>query len=156
MRKVLISAVMVGALSACGHMPFGAKESGSVQMQDAASVSAQASVAPRPKPAAQTPDAFDTTTQEQRAAATAKPAGGESKLGTTVASLGDPTDPGFWISTSLVSTPAKGRVEHPATGKSVQVDLIPANEGGSRLSLPAMRLLGVSLTDLPEVVVYKS
>jgi hypothetical protein len=105
---------------------------------------------------AKTVDALDTTTQEQRAAAAAKPATAEERLGKTIASLGDPTDPGFWISTSLVSTPAKGRVENPATGKSVQVDLIPANEGGSRLSLPAMRLLGVSLTDLPEVVVYKS
>lgn len=155
MRKVLASVVLMAALSACSQLPFG-------KGQERAGIGAQGSAeaglitAPRPKPAAKTADAFDTTTAEQRAAAAAKPVAAEVKLGKTVASLGDPTDPGFWIKTSLVTVPAKGRVENPATGQSVQVDLIPAPEGGSRISLPAMRLLGVSLTDLPEVVVYKS
>ena len=155
MRKVLASVVLMAALSACSQMPFG---KGQERTEIGAQGSAEADMitAPRPKPAAKTADAFDTTTAEQRAAAAAKPVTAEARLGKTVASLGDPTDPGFWIKTSLVTAPAKGRVENPATGQSVQVDLIPAPEGGSRISLPAMRLLGVSLTDLPEVVVYKS
>lgn len=155
MRKVLAPVVLMAALSACSQMPFG---SGQERAGIGGQGSAEAGMitAPRPKPAAKTADAFDTTTAEQRAAAAAKPVAAEAKLGKTVASLGDPTDPGFWIKTSLVTAPAKGRVENPATGQSVQVDLIPAPEGGSRISLPAMRLLGVSLTDLPEVVVYKS
>ena len=168
MRKVLTSVGALAVLSACAQMPFGGKSNDPVAMVAAADAAAAAEadaltptvVAPIPKPAAKTAAALDTTTKEQRAAAAAKPApAAEQKLGTTVASLGDPTDPGFWIKTPLVSAAAKGRVEDPATGKSVQVELIPsggAAGAGSQMSLPAMRLLGVSLTDLPEVVVFQS
>ena len=47
----------------------------------------------------------------------------------------------------------------PATGKSAKVDLIPLDgpaSGGSQVSLPALQLLGVSLTDLPTIEVYRS
>ena len=67
------------------------------------------------------------------------------------------SEAGFWIKTPLVSEPGKGRVLHPGTGKSAQVDLIPidAPQGaGSRLSLAAMRLIGADLTGLPEVRVF--
>jgi hypothetical protein len=40
-----------------------------------------------------------------------------------------------------------------ANGKSIAVDLMPA-QGGSLLSLSAYRALGIALTDLPEVTVY--
>lgn len=79
-------------------------------------------------------------------------------LGTTVASLGDATKPGFWIETPLVTTSGKGKVRYPATGREVKVDLIPitgATSGGSRLSLGAMRLLDAPLTALPEVEVFQ-
>lgn len=109
---------------------------------------------------ARTVEEFDTTTAEQRSAATAQGSGasGERDLGRTVASLGSPTRPGFWLKTPLVSAPAKGRVTYPATGKSVVVDLIPINgpkTAGSQLSLPAMRLLEAPLAGLPEVEVHQ-
>ena len=112
-----------------------------------------------PPQAARTVEEFDTTTDEQRsdALAEASDAGGERALGTTVASLGSPTEPGFWLKTPLVSAPTKGKVVYPANGKSVAVDLIPIDgpkTAGSRMSLPAMRLIEAPLTGLPEVQVF--
>lgn len=112
-------------------------------------------VSPLPKPAAQTAEALDTTSKAERAAAAAPQAGG-AKLGTTIASLGDPTEAGFWLRTPLVKAPAKGRLETRG-GASVAVDLIPLEGSpgaGSQISLSAMRMLGLSLTDLPELSVY--
>lgn len=117
--------------------------------------------APRPPVAARTVEQFDTTSKEDRAAAVAiaeKPTPKEALLGKTIASLGNPADPGFWLETPLVSAPTPGRVEFPETGKSVAVELKPISGdagAGSRLSLPAMRLLEAPLTGLPEVLVYK-
>lgn len=114
--------------------------------------------APPPPSGAASAEALDTTTPEQRAAATAAPEPvGEQRLGTTVASLGSPADPGLWIETPLVSSVAQGRVE-AANGKSVKLELRPsggASGSGSEISLPAMRLLEVPLTDLPELTVYR-
>ena len=114
--------------------------------------------APPPPAAAASAEALDTTTPEQRAAATAAPEpAGEQRLGTTVASLGSPADPGLWIETPLVSSVTQGRVE-AANGKSVKLELRPsggAAGSGSEISLPAMRLLEVPLTDLPELTVYR-
>lgn len=110
----------------------------------------------RPPKDARTVEEFDTTTVEERVEAAAPQTGGRS-LGTTVASLGDPTRAGFWLETPLVDAPAKGRVVFPGTGKSAQVDLIPidAPDGaGSRISLAAMRLIEAPLTDLPTIEVY--
>jgi hypothetical protein len=98
-------------------------------------------------------DEFDTTTAEEREAAAA-PVSAERSLGTTVVSLGDPARPGFWLETSLVSAAGSGRVVYPETGQSAQVELIPIDGGGSRMSLPAMRLIGVPLTGLVEVQVF--
>ncbi|QUJ77993.1 hypothetical protein KDD17_08430 [Sulfitobacter albidus] len=114
--------------------------------------------APPPPPAAKTQEALDTTSAAQRAAAAAPAAPEETSklLGTTVASLGSPTEPGFWLKTPLVKTETKGRVTNKANGKSSAVTLIPIDgpaTGGSRMSLPAMRLIEASLTDLTEVEV---
>ena len=112
-----------------------------------------------PPPDARTAEQFDTTTAEDRAEvlkAAAAPAQSNA-LGTTVASLGDPSDPGFWLKTPLVTTEQPGRVEYAAAGTKVAVTLIPIDgpvTGGSRLSLPAMRLLEAPLTGLPEVTVF--
>ena len=108
---------------------------------------------------ATTVEQFDTTTAEQRAAALAPTtiSLGERELGHTIASLGNPVTPGFWLETPLVSEPTKGRVLYPVTGKAVAVDLIPTGGdagSGSRISLPALRLLGAPLTGLPELIVY--
>ena len=103
-------------------------------------------------------DSLDTTSEEERAAASSAPAaGGETRLGTSVASLGDPARSGFWLETPLVSSETEGRVVFPGTGKSAQVQLIPIEgpaTGGSRISLSAMRLIGAPLTDLPTLEVY--
>jgi len=110
-----------------------------------------------PPPAARTVEQFDTTTTAQREVAAQAPVASEVSLGTTVASLGSPSEPGFWLKTPLVSKEVQGRVVYPATGKSAQVTLIPIDgpiTAGSRMSLPALRLIGAPLTGLPEVQVY--
>ena len=111
-----------------------------------------------PPSTARTEEEFDTTTSEEREAAQAVPsAGAERALGRTVASLGSPSEPGFWLKTPLVRQEGPGRVVDPATGKSVQVTLIPIDgpaTAGSRMSLPALRLLGASLAGLTDVEVY--
>ena len=103
--------------------------------------------------AARTVEEFDVTTAEERQEAAAVPAAAvEAKLGLTVASLGDPTQAGFWIKTPLVKSAGKGRVVYPGSGKSVQVDLIPIegeSSAGSRLSLAAFRIIEAPLTELP-------
>jgi hypothetical protein len=116
--------------------------------------------AARPPAGARTAEAFDTTTEEERAVAVQE-AQSETQaklLGTTIASLGAPSDPGIWMKTPLAPAAGKGRVDNPASGKSIAVDLIPLDTprgAGSQLSLAAMRLLGVGLTELPEVEVYR-
>lgn len=114
----------------------------------------------QPSENARTVEEFDTTNADDRAAALVTEAGaGETRLGRTIASLGDPTKPGFWLETPLVGEPGTGRVEHTETGKSVKVQLIPsggARTAGSRVSLAAIRLLGVPLTGLPELVVFRA
>lgn len=115
-----------------------------------------------PPPAnATTAEEFDTTTQAERTAAVAQAqsSGGARDLGVTIASLGAVTEPGIWIKTPLVRAPGKGRVDYPAKGTSVSVDLLPLDGdpgAGSRLSLAAMRLLEADLTGLPEVRVFST
>ena len=121
---------------------------------DTAAVVTPELAAPPPPAAAVTVEQFDTTTEEQRIAAAAVEAGGRL-LGTTVASLGDPGRAGFWIETDLAKTQGRGRVVNPATGADVEVELLPlAGDAGSRLSLAALRVLNIPLTDLPTLEVY--
>jgi hypothetical protein len=114
--------------------------------------------APPPPETARTVEQFDTTTAQDRAEAVAAPKpAGERRLGSTIASLGSPTDPGFWLKTPLVTKITQGRIEYPSNGKTVNVELRPsggAAGSGSQLSLPAMRLIEAPLTGLLEVVVY--
>lgn len=111
---------------------------------------------PPPSADARTVEQFDTTTPEDRAAAVAPASsGGDRRLGTTIATLGSPTDPGIWFKTPLVTTVMQGRVEY--NGKSVNVELRPSGGAlgaGSQISLAAMRLIEAPLTGLPEVTVY--
>ncbi len=73
--------------------------------------------------------------------------------GSTVASLGDPGVPGLWLETPLVSQAGSGRVR-TANGSSLVLTLKPLEgAGGSRLSIDAMRALGVPLTELVELSV---
>ncbi len=74
-----------------------------------------------------------------------------------MATLGSPTDPGFWIETPLAKAAGPGRVVSVATGKAVAVELRPIDapdSAGSRISLPALRLLGLALTGLHELDVF--
>ncbi len=145
MKHIVNLMVIVGLATACAPV-----------VQDVAAPPPAArsdSVTPPPPPlTARTVEEFDTTSEADRAAASA-PAGGGRLLGSDIASLGDPTDPGFWIESTLVTEPGRGRVVLAGTSASVEVDLIPGT-GGSRMSLPALRVLGVGLTDLPTVEVY--
>lgn len=102
---------------------------------------------------AATAAALDQTTAAEKKAAMAAPvAAGERALGKVAVSLGNPAEQGFWLRTTLVSAPGKGRVE-TAGGQSVAVDLLPG-QSGAQLSLAAFRALGLTLTDLPEVTVF--
>jgi len=102
---------------------------------------------------------FDRVSEDERQAAVAPPPAVAGSIGTTVASLGDPARPGFWMETPLVSEPGRGSVLYRANGRRLNVDLIPIPgpaSGGSRLSLSAMRMLDAPLTGLPQVDVFKN
>lgn len=173
MKHTLVIAALL-SLSACGRLgfsqpndvgpgvglPSNAADASDLPQATAAEVVADPVLtsAPPPPKAAKTQEALDTTTAAQRAqaAAPATPKAQSKLLGTTVASLGSPSEPGFWLKTPLVKTQTAGRVTNKANGKSSAVTLIPIDgpaTGGSRMSLPAMRLIGASLTDLTEVEV---
>jgi hypothetical protein len=148
------------ALAGCADM---AKLGGKSRAPNAATTTeittdVPAAEAPPPPRGAVTVEQFDTTTAAERAeAAAAPPVSKEQRLGTTIASLGNPADPGFWAETGMVTAPVAGRLEYPATGKSVQVELRPSGGtpgSGTRVSLPAMRVLEAPLTGLPELVVF--
>lgn len=165
MKWIKLSVLAVFALSGCAILqpqepatqaPVTAEE-GEVRPE----TRPEDAATPRLVPAeARTVEDFDTTTSEERAAAieSASAAGAQTDLGTTVASLGSASEPGFWLKTPLVSSPSKGRVVYPGTGKSVSVDLIPIDgprTAGSRMSLSAMRLVEAPLAGLPEVQVFR-
>ncbi len=102
--------------------------------------------------AARSAAALDATSAEERAAALSAGATGGDELGQVVVSLGDPAMQGFWLRSSLVTAPVKGRVVTDE-GASIAVDLLPGS-GAAQLSLPAFRALGLPLTGLPRVTVY--
>lgn len=88
---------------------------------------------------------------EEEVAAPAAP----GRLGTTIASLGPPTETGLWLETALVDAPTSGRIEYQ--GRSVNVQLRPSGGepgSGSQISVEAMRAIGATLTSLPELVVF--
>ena len=145
------SLIAAMALAGCGHFFDRAKKPPEHRPETTGAGMA-------PPAGARTADEFDTTTDAERQEAVAPTkVAGEKKLGLTIASLGDPAAPGFWLETPLVTETTQGRVVNPATGASVRVELRPsggAAGSGSRVSLAAMRLLGAALTDLPELEVY--
>lgn len=114
--------------------------------------------APEPGPAGPGPAvdaAGDADPLAGEDAADAAGTAASGSLGTTIATLGTPTEPGMWLKTPLVSAPVPGRVAS-AAGNEVAVQLLPtggAPGSSSRLSLPAMQALGLPLTALAEVEV---
>ena len=113
---------------------------------------------PPPSATAATVEQFDTTTQEDHAAAVVTEIRtGDQELGTTIASLGPPAEPGIWLKTSLVTALTPGRVDYE--GKSINIELRPSGGpagSGSQISLAAMRLIAAPLTGLPELTVFAS
>ncbi|MFX0545642.1 hypothetical protein ACEWPL_008870 [Roseovarius sp. S1116L3] len=160
--KHLVSIAAFAALASCAAMPDWMRSDASRPDPASATEAPAASKAPTPAgtppPAnARTAEQFDTTTDADKAAA-AQPAAGGTDLGMTIASLGAPGEPGFWLKTPLVSKAGPGRVVYPANGKSVKVDLIPLDAepgAGSRMSLAALRVIEAPLTGLPEVQVFR-
>ncbi|WP_375690504.1 hypothetical protein [Pseudooceanicola sp. LIPI14-2-Ac024] len=79
------------------------------------------------------------------------------RLGSTVASLGSPSEPGQWLKTPLVDAEAQGRVVYEGRSATVTLIPIPAEVGaGSRMSLAAFQALGAPITGLPEVEVFRN
>ncbi len=110
-----------------------------------------------PPETATTAEAFDTSSAEQRAAALATAPAAEQSLGHSVATLGNPANPGFWLETPLVQVATPGRVVSVESGKSVALELRPLSApvgSGSLISLAALRLLEVGLTGLHELDVF--
>lgn len=167
--RIILSCLLIVLLSGCGgiDLPF-IKKRPAMRITDAPLVEGGL-IRPRARPdgliggvgetppdGARTVEDFDTTTSAEREAAISQESGGR-KLGTTIASLGSPTEPGFWLKTPLVKREQQGHVIYPATGKLVQVTLIPIDgpaSAGSRMSLAALRLIGAPLTGLPEIDVF--
>ncbi|WP_425070460.1 hypothetical protein [Sagittula sp. S175] len=158
----LVSAL---ALAACGSGgPFAPKATvAEAPAQQVAADQArpqarpEGAAAPKPPANARTAAQFDTVSVEEKKAAAAAPEdpSAEKALGDTIASLGDPSKPGLWLETPLVSKAQTGRVAF--NGKSAKVDLIPIDgpkTAGSRISLSAMQLIGAPLTDLPTIQVF--
>lgn len=148
MKYVLPFAVL--SLSGCAQLGFDANQTETAPR----SPLPQTSSAPPPPAAARTVEQFDTTTQAQREAAAAPSTSVGQELGSVVATLGDPSQPGFWVETALVTAPGMGRITLLETGQSVEVELRPITDGSARVSLAAWRLLEVPLTDLAEIAVF--
>ena len=107
----------------------------------------------RPTPAS----AMDIASDAERAAAL-KPVDQDrgQLIGVTIAALGNPATTGFWLKTSLVDDETNGRVVHAVNGSAVNLTLIPLHaEGGSQLSLSAMRAIEQDLSALIEIKVYR-
>lgn len=145
-------------LSGCAKIPFfGSK---GLAMAPVAAIEMHPQERPNsvsvkaPPPGARTVAALDTTTAAQKAAALAAPAqpSGETSLGKTAVTLGNVTEPGFWLRSGLVKASGAGRVL-TADGNSIAVDLIPGS-GASQLSLAAFRALNLPLTALPDVTLF--
>lgn len=110
-----------------------------------------------PRGTATTPEALDQSTEAERKKAKQVSAAGQN-LGQTVASLGSPSEAGFWLKTPLVKVETPGQIRDRATGNALAVRLIPINgpvTAGSRMSLAAMRALNVGLSELVTVDVYR-
>ncbi len=157
-RILIPSCLGLMLLSGCAGFtlpnPFarGAGQPAAEAPAEAAELSATAAM--RPPAGARTAADLDTSSDAERAAALAPVASSdlERSLGRVSVSLGNATEPGFWLRSNLVTERAQGRVV-TSLGESLQVDLLPG-EGAPQLSLSAFRSLNLPLTGLPEVTVY--
>lgn len=141
MKKLVIALLLFPPLAGCALL-------------DRAPPAAPAAAAPTVSitPLARSAAALDSTTEAERSAALAAGPGKGAELGRVTVTLGNPTEPGFWLRSALVTAPAKGRVVTDQDA-SVSVDLLPGTSG-AQLSLAAFRALGLPLTGLPSVAVF--
>jgi hypothetical protein len=154
MRFALFIALL--ALSAC-ETPF-VQEVFAPEMPETTVAPAETLVAAPPPPPPQTARTvaeFDTTTAADRAEAVAvRATAADQALGTTLATLGTPTEPGIWLKTPLVTGLQQGKVTHQ--GRTINIELRPSGGevgSGSQISLAAMRLLEAPLTAILELQV---
>ncbi|SEQ28189.1 hypothetical protein SAMN05428995_103450 [Loktanella sp. DSM 29012] len=111
---------------------------------------------PPPPAAATTVDDFDTTTEEDKAEALEVTTPVSAELGTTLVTLGSPADPGIWLKTPLVTALTPGRVAYRSNEANVELRPSGGTVGsGSEMSLPAMRVLEIPLTEIAEVTVSR-
>ena len=112
-----------------------------------------APVDPGPVVEAQTPDAQQIRPLRRPDFSTRAPDAPEPAPrsgATTLAGLGDPTQPGLWLRTGLVSAVQAGRVTTEA-GRTLDLELRPSGGdpgSGSQISLAAMQALGLPLAAL--------
>ena len=166
MRFLPLAGAGLLALSGCAQLGMENPFAGPQTTEAAAAAAAPPPVEtldptpPPPPPAsANTAAEFDTTTAEDRAEALAppEPEAEVAALGTTLATLGNPAEPGIWIETGLVTTLTPGRAEAD-NGRFVNAELRPsgnAPSSGSEISLPAMQLLGLPLTAIAELTLFR-
>ncbi len=152
MRTILVLpfAVVAGCTSPEFQQLFGVQPEAAVAIPQTA-----VATAPPPPETATTVEDFDTTTQADRDAAVVASVATEAPLGTTIATLGSPTEPGIWLKTPLVTATTPGRVAY--NGTVINIELRPsggAAGSGSQISLAAMRLLNAPLSGLPELTVF--
>ena len=145
MRLILILPVV--ALAGCSTPSFQGLIGPSPQPTVAAPAPTLNPTPPPPPPAnAVTAEQFDTTSQEERAAAVVSETPSTAEpLGTTIAALGPPAEPGIWLKTPLVTALTPGRVTYQ--DKAINIELRPsggAAGSGSQISLAAMRLIAPS------------
>lgn len=164
MIRTTLFTVLSVSVGACASLPFSrsAPNAPTVTAQPAEDETARPQ--PRPSTTAQTmgaigltPDALDRTTPQERARAVADSQTPMQGLGATLASLGSPTESGFWLRTGLVTRVQTGRVELADGSRGIQVELRPsgaAAEAGSQLSLAAFRALEAPLTQLLPLRVF--
>lgn len=143
MKNFLPFCFLLSGLSACGDVRF---PDLSVFNQDPASLTAP-----------EVPVSGGVDVADVDAVASEAAQGAEAQLTSrgiwngqaeAVASLGDPLVPGLWLETPLVVTEQTARLRSE-NGAEVTVTLKPAPDaGGGRLSIAAMRALGVPLTEL--------
>jgi len=163
MKHVILASSLVAASALAGCAEFDAlfdpnADMAAVDAMPEPAATLDPTPPPPPPETATTAEEFDTTSEEDRAAALEAPAeAGEAEVGRTLATLGDPADPGIWLSTPLVDELVMGRVEVAETGASAAMELRPSGGepgSGSEISLPAMRLLEIPFTAIQELVVY--
>ncbi|MBY6065120.1 hypothetical protein KUW17_00065 [Leisingera aquaemixtae] len=142
MRMTVISLASISLLAACNG----------IQLNSSILNGSGGPVAAEPQdPVLQPAPGVDVTAAEPLAPSAPSFRGSAS----TVASLGDPSLPGMWMETPLVAAEQQALIRSSRNTQAVvTLKPIPGEAtGGSRLSIDAMRALGLPLTELAEVQV---